>query len=380
MRTGTWKKAAALAMAVAVMTGCLAGCGSSGSSEASSQTETSSESASAESSSAASETSSAEASSSASAAAAKTEYPLTVTFYGLTGEETCTYEKAPEKALVIGQSNIETMMALGLEDRILAVASVDGVSDFPEEYQDTFAGLNNLDVYCPDEETIVDLEPDFIYSAKWLYMETSTDVSDWTDRGINCYVNANWCGDMESPKTLENEYQDILTLGEIFDVQDRAEELVAQLREGVAAIEELTDAASESPSVMIIQPMGEDGFMNYYEEDLAGVMTVELGGTIAVPDSMGVSKEEIVDANPDVIIVLYSSSYQDESEEQAEADVLAPFEDEAYANVAAVANGRVYAMQQGRFNTPGAGTYRSMLALAEAMYPDIDFSGTEPAS
>ena len=49
----------------------------------------------------------------------KTEYPLTITTYDYDGNEIeTTYEKAPEKVLAVYQGSIETMLALGLEDRL----------------------------------------------------------------------------------------------------------------------------------------------------------------------------------------------------------------------------------------------------------------------
>ena len=49
----------------------------------------------------------------------KTEYPLTITTYDYEGNEVeTTYEKAPEKVLAVYQGSIETMLALGLEDRL----------------------------------------------------------------------------------------------------------------------------------------------------------------------------------------------------------------------------------------------------------------------
>ncbi len=56
--------------------------------------------------------------------AKKTEYPLTITTYGTDGSELqTTYEKAPKKALAVYQGSVETMLALGLEDRLVGTAA-----------------------------------------------------------------------------------------------------------------------------------------------------------------------------------------------------------------------------------------------------------------
>ena len=61
----------------------------------------------------------------------KTEYPVTITTYRSDGLELeTTYEKAPEKVLAVYQGCIETLLALGLEDHI--VAPQDWTMRFPK--------------------------------------------------------------------------------------------------------------------------------------------------------------------------------------------------------------------------------------------------------
>jgi iron complex transport system substrate-binding protein len=304
----------------------------------------------------------------------QTEYPLEVTFYGLDGEETVTFDQAPEKVLVVGQGNIENMLALGLEDHIAGIAGVD--SQVPEEYQEAFDSLNNLGVYCPDEEAMLEVDPDFIYAPKWLFMMNSMDLDEWFDRGVNVYINSNWNNNMEAPKSLENEYNDILTLGKIFNVQDRAEALVNQLKSQVSEIESRIEG-QDSPSVMILFPDSDQLFANYSESDLAGNLAEELGATLAVNGPTSVGPEDIVNANPDVIIILYSSSYSQTEEDAAASAALEYFDNSAYANVTAVKEGHVYALSDGLMNIPGAGSARAMLELAQVLYPDVDFSDIE---
>ena len=57
-------------------------------------------------------------------AAESTEYPLTVMTYDQNGNEVeTTYEKAPERVLAVYQGCVETMLALGLEDHLVATAA-----------------------------------------------------------------------------------------------------------------------------------------------------------------------------------------------------------------------------------------------------------------
>lgn len=376
MSRNRYKKALALTLAAALMTGCLTACGSSSSSGASDAASSETAVSSAASDAASSEASSvSSAASTAASSASKTEYPLEVTFYGLDGEVTCTYEQAPEKTLVVGQGNLETMLALGLEDHIVAVTEQYDVSD---RYADTAASLNYLNVNLPDRETILDLDPDFIFAPKWLWMRNSMGLDEWLDRGINLYINENWNGNMEVPRTLESEYNDIMTIGEIFDVQERAQEVVDGIRQTEEDILAKTADVTESPTALILYPYEEDEYVNYSNLDLAGNMLEEVGGTLAARDKTSVSKEEIVSADPEVIIVLYDAVMsEEENKETAETAVQAILDEQALANVQAVQDGNVRAVAYWSVNVPGAAAATGLLALAEALYPDVDFSDIE---
>ena len=104
---------------------------------------------------------SADADKTADAEGTKTEYPLTITTYDYDGNEIeTTYEKAPEKVLAVYQGSIETMLALGLEDRLVATAGLD--NEVPDELKDAFSKTNYLDEFTPSLETVTMLEPDEI--------------------------------------------------------------------------------------------------------------------------------------------------------------------------------------------------------------------------
>ena len=120
-----------------------------------------------------------------------TEYPLTITTYGSDGTElTTTYEKAPEKVLAVYQGSIETLLALGLEDHIVAAAGLD--NEVPDEQKAAFSKLNYLDEFTPSLETVTMLEPDMIFSWGSLFGEkTLGDAAGWVEKGTNTYMNSN---------------------------------------------------------------------------------------------------------------------------------------------------------------------------------------------
>ena len=232
-----------------------------------------------------------------SAEATKTEYPLTITTYDYDGNEIeTTYEKAPEKVLAVYQGSIETMLALGLEDHLVATAGLD--NEVPEDLKEAFSKTNYLDEFTPSLETVTMLEPDMILSWSSLFSDKNLgNVTDWIDKGCNTYYNTNTRPDGD--RTLENEFTDILNLGKIFDVQDKAQAIVDDAKAVIDKTLTATADVEEKPSVMVLEPLGED-ITNYGAKSLGGDMVTQLGATLANPDASTVGKEDIIAANRDM--------------------------------------------------------------------------------
>lgn len=302
-----------------------------------------------------------------------TEYPLTITTYGSDGTElTTTYEKAPEKVLAVYQGSIETLLALGLEDHIVAAAGLD--NEVPDEQKAAFSKLNYLDEFTPSLETVTMLEPDMIFSWGSLFGEkTLGDAAGWVEKGTNTYMNSNTHpknGDVSYNKTLENEYTDILNMGKIFDVQDQAEAIVNEMKDTIDSVKEKTESIEEKPSVLILES-GKNGFTNYNPTSLGGDMVTQLGGVLANPDGGSLGKEDVIAANPDVIFVVYMPYSGDDPEQLKQEKLNVILEDEAYASLDAVKNGRVVPIMLSEMYASATRTKDGIVTFAKGLYPDL---------
>lgn len=308
--------------------------------------------------------------------AKKTEYPLTITTYGTDGSEiTTTYEKAPEKAVAVYQGSIETMLALGLEDRLAATAGLD--NEVPDEQKAAFSKTNYLDEFTPSLETVTMLEPDMIFSWGSLFKDTTLgDAQGWIDKGVNTYMNTNTHPSKDGvsyDKTLENEYNDILNIGKIFDVQDKAEAIVNDMKDTISAVLEKTSGIEEKPTALIVES-GKDSFRNYGATSLGGDMVTSLGGVLANPDAADLGKEDVIAANPDVIFVVYMPYSGDDPEQvkQEKLDVI--LKDEAYQSLDAVKNGRIVPIMLSEMYASATRTKDGIVTFAEGLYPDSELS------
>lgn len=294
-------------------------------------------------------------------------YPVTVTTYNYAKEPVeITFEKAPEKVVAVYQNSIETLLALGLEDRIAVAAGLD--QDVKAEYEEAFSKINYLTEFSPDKETVLMEEPDFILSWYSYFGEKKLgDVDFWHERGINTYMMSNSGAAAEGK--LENEYTDILTLGKIFNVEEKAEAIVTEMKEKVEQIASKAETMKKKPRVLIME-FEKEGVRVYGENTLGGDMAGQLGAELVTAPENKMSGEDLIQSNPDVIFTVYFGS--SDSIADADAAVEKLMNDPKYSSLSAVQNNRVYAISLGEMYCSGTRTLDGILRLAQGIYPEME--------
>lgn len=309
------------------------------------------------------------------AAAAKTQYPLTITTYNYGKEKVdVTFEKTPEKVYAQGQNNIEILLALGLGDKIVGASGLDG--DVLADLQDEFAKIKYYDT-MPSKEELLGLEPDFIIGWYSTFSEKRLDdVGFFHERNIGTYMSLNSAcqGPVEEfPRTIENEFLDIQTIGIIFDVQDQAQALVDNIQKDLTDIEEYL-SGKEKLSIAMLEDEG-GTYRVYGEEVLGGAVAMAGGATLAVGkkgDSGNISAEDLIAANPDAIFMVWYDGYTVGDEDYAGDHVVKLItENPAFSSLDAVKNGRVYPINLSGIYCSGLRTQEGVLAVAQNLYPEL---------
>lgn len=301
----------------------------------------------------------------ASESAKKTEYPLTITNFNYEKEPVEeTFEKAPERVITFWSNSLESMLALGLGDRVISAVGMDEESILPElkdEFDKMIAGkeynaFTDSNAAMSKEYAIMQ-EPDFILGWKSSFSDkTIGDVDYWHENGVNTYIALN-SNDISEYRTVENEYTDILTLGQIFDVQDKAEAIVNEIKDEVARVTEAVKDR-EKQSVVVVEFM-KDSIWNYDKTMLVGDMVAQMGGELMdLPSDLGA--EDLINADPDVLFII--------GDDDKVAEFMA---DNAYASLSAVQNGRVFPLDLSDVYTSGIRTIRGLNAIGKGLYPDL---------
>lgn len=269
--------------------------------------------------------------------------------------------------ICVYQCCIEIMAALGLEDHVIASYGLD--NEVKDEWKPAFEKMHYDDsVFAPDKETVTMLEPDMIFSWDSYFGEKNLgDVYGWNEKGVATYIASNSGAVPEC--TLENEYSDILNIGRIFGVEDKAQALVDEIKAQVADTPKKAEG-HDPVRMAVVEPLGGD-ITNYAANSLAGDMVKALGGELVKPEGSEMGKEDLVAFDPDVIFVVYMAYSGDDPETVKQQQLAVIQDDPALASLSAVKNGRVYLIMLGDMYASGPRTGDGIAVLAKGMYPDL---------
>ena len=227
------------------------------------------------------------------AAAADTGYPMTFDNYG----HELTLDQMPEKVITAGPNCTELFIALGLEDKIIGNCCDNHAQAPLDEYKEAYDKIPELTFGYPTLEAVVSSEADFLYAIDWVF-EGDFTIDALEENGVKVYSN--------SASTVEEVYQEIRDMGTIFDVSDKAEAFIADQQ---ARIEAATKAIEGQDTVKVFCYDCDTGSGIY----TAGGPNIETeliamaGGDNVMKDLdkawTGVSLEEILEAEPDVIVI-----------------------------------------------------------------------------
>lgn len=268
------------------------------------------------------------------------------------------FSKVPEKVLAVYQSPIEIMLALGLEEHIVATAQLD--TAVKPAYQEAFKNIKYYDI-APSKEEVLGLSPDFIFSWYSYFSPEKLGKTDfWINRGINTYMVQN--SGVKKPNTLENEYEDILNIGKIFKVEKRAKALIDAMENEIQQTKQ-RNSSKEKVTAIIVEAEKKGSYRVYGSDTIGGDMAQQLGAELVGKGQSSISKEELIRLNPDVIFSVY---YGHEIEEKQARDYFVA--DASLQNLNAVKNKRINTIVLSEVYSTGIRTLDGIQTIAKGLY------------
>ena len=294
-------------------------------------------------------------------------YPVTIENYNTQGEpEQMTYTKPPERVVAVWQNSLETLLALGVGDRIIAGNGVPDKKFFRKEYQEQYSKIPYTGLQLLDLETTMMLKPDLIVGWHSTFAPKVLRPTDfWHKRGVNTFI-ARSSIITNKKRTLENEYKDILDLGKIFDKNERAQQLVADMQHEMQFATSQTASFQKRPRALVIEFMGKEVRV-YGERSLAGDIVHELHGELLAAKDRSIGIEQVMELDPDVIFVVVIESHYGHEQDMIDRVT----QHKALKNLRCVKEGRVVALPLYAIYSSGVRTYDGIKIIAAGMYPDL---------
>ena len=298
-------------------------------------------------------------------------YPVSITTYNYAKEEVqVTFDKCPEKVVCTNQTQTELMLYFGLDDHIAGMAYLDGTirDDLQAQYDALKAAGKELTVKgYPSKETVLALEPDFIFGWRSAFAEDQLgDVSEWHDMGVGTMI-LRCSNNTVAERNLDAVLADIDDIGRIFNIEDKTNAYIEDARALMKKISDKVSSLDAPYTAIIIEPFG-GTFYCWGSNTLTGNLVVSAGAEYALPDGGDLSLEDIINLNPDVIIVDYMDDEELTPEQSKQNAIDSVMAEASLAEVSAVKNGKVMAINLTDVYGGGIRMVPSVRAMFEFMY------------
>ena len=278
---------------------------------------------------------------------------------------TVTFDSPPQRAISNDVNLTEMMLVLGLSDKMVGYTGISGWKTLDEEMRLGVKQLPELSPKYPTKEVLVGADADFFF-AGWNYgMKVGGEVTPETLKpfGINVYELTESCIHIMTKKkvSMDDMYNDLLNLGLIFQIENRAKKLVDAYR---SDLKKFTQKLESIPTKKVfVYDSGEDTPFTAGRYAMPTALIEAAGGINIMDDfqkSWGtVTWEEVIDRNPEVVVIV---NYGKVTAEQKRKFMMS---NPAFANIDAVKNDRFVILEYVEA-TPGPRNIKAIKKLAKA--------------
>ncbi|WP_099192285.1 ABC transporter substrate-binding protein [Tepidibacter mesophilus] len=274
------------------------------------------------------------------------------------------YDTKPKNSLAVTNAMIEMMLSLGLEDRMAGTSYAE--NNVLNSLKPAYEKVPVMSKTYPSKEQIVANGVDFIICWGGDFNEKGVGSIDWlNENNIKAYIPRS----VESNATIDSIYEDFNNLGKIFNVEDKSQEINDKIK---SKLNEVTSKISNVDKK--VKVMGYDSATKGAVVIGSGINNeiIKLAQGKNVFDDIDkaypeVTWEEVVNRNPDVMIVLeYSLETGGQTFEQKVKELK---ENPALQNVNAIKNNRFIKLELVELY-PGERVPLTVEKLAKEFYPE----------
>ncbi len=212
------------------------------------------------------------------------------------------FNETPSRVVSLAPSITEIVFSLDLEDRLVGVDS--------NSYNTTYLGING---YCREHgiadvggywwsmvnvEKIISLNPDLILADKGAHIKLNQTFAEYGLKVV--YLNGG------SAESVNDVYSDIKIIGRIFNVSNKADNLINSIEEKIASARQyIKDKGLEGTRILIVVGVYENNIYvvgkNTFIADL--IERIGLENAVDISGWPGLGIETIMESNPDIIFI-----------------------------------------------------------------------------
>ncbi|WP_300056425.1 ABC transporter substrate-binding protein [uncultured Roseobacter sp.] len=287
--------------------------------------------------------------------------------------EPLVFDTQPERLVVHDMNMTEMAFALGLQDKIVGLTGITGWYKTSPGFDTLRGDIPELAPKYPTVENLVAVDPDLFFAGWYYGMKPGGDVTPDTLEpfGIKTMILTESCVhlDKDRPKaSMDLLFNDVLRLGKVMHVEEKAEELVSGWKEQLGKIEAKTAGLSK-PRVFLLDGPADAPF-TAGKFAIPDAMIAAAGGENITHDmetSWGrTSWETVAAANPEFLVLL---DYQTGN---GAADTFKFLQDHpVMSHTDAVKNERWIGLRYEEL-TPGPANIEAISKMFDAMHPSLN--------
>ncbi|NQD65401.1 ABC transporter substrate-binding protein [Bacillus haikouensis] len=260
-------------------------------------------------------------------------------------------DSEPERIISLIPSNTEILFELGLGEEVA------GVTDF-DNYPEEAASKEKIGGMEFNVEKIISLNPDLVLAHESTAVSANEGLDQLRDSGINVFV-------IRDTQKINEVYTIIENIGKLTVKTKEADQLVSSMKNDLHELKTKAEKIGQKKNVYVevapapdIYSTGNNTFINE--------MLELINAENALKDQEGwiaVNQEEVIAANPDVIITTYGY-YNDKSKEQV-------MNRAGWEEINAVKNEQVYDVHSELVTRTGPRLVEGVEEIAKSVYPEI---------
>lgn len=259
---------------------------------------------------------------------------------------TVSFDNAPDKIVSLLPSNTEIVYAFGLGDKLIAVSSYCNYPEDTQNKQKIDSGANT------NVEAIIGLNPDVVLMGQMA--QTEAQYKQLEDAGIKLIVT--------DATNIADTYKVIELLGNVFQLEDKATEIITGMKNEFTAIQESVKGKVPSNVYVEISPVSYGPWTcgkGTFQDELLTM----IGANNIFADIDGwqkVSEEQVIERNPDFIFTTDMYSYPEPVDE-----ILGRA---TWAEVKAIQNKKVFLTDGDQLTRPGPRLVDAAKELVRVIY------------